>query len=230
MHTVALVQARLGSSRLPMKSLLCLRGVPLIDWITRRVRQARLVDRLVVAIPDTPLDSVLAEHLQRQGVACFCGDEDDVLSRFYHAAQAHNAQRVVRVCADNPLVWGQAIDALLRFYAASGVDYAYNHIPRNNLWPDGLGAEALSFELLQEIYQKATLPAHREHCLSYIWDTADSYRIGTFDPEDPRLRHPECKLDIDTREDYCRLAHLPVHPDMQTEELIALLESGHARA
>lgn len=224
--TVALVQARLGSSRLPMKSLLCLRGVPVIDWVVRRILQSTLVDEVVVAIPDTALDVPLGEHLQRQGVPCFYGDEEDVLSRLYHAARAFEARRVIRVCADNPLVWGEAIDELLRYHARSGVDYAYNHIPRNNRWPDGLGAEALSFELLEDLHHKAVKPAHREHCLSYVWDNAGAYRIGTFDPFDPWLHRPDVRLDMDTREDYCRLARLPIHPDIPPEEVIALMDNA----
>lgn len=226
MKTVALIQARLGSSRLPMKSLLCLRDVPLIDWVLRRVAAAKLVDQVVVAVPDTDLDMVLVEHLERQGAACFCGDENDVLARFYGAAVAHKATQVVRVCADNPLIWGGAIDDLLRFYAQGDVDYAYNHIPRNNRWPDGLGAETLSFALLEELHHKAAKPEHREHCLSYIWDNADKYRIATFDPEKESWRRPELKLDIDTRDDYCRLARMALHPGMTPDEIIAVCDAA----
>lgn len=229
MRTVAVVQARLGSSRLPMKSLLCLRGTPIIDWVTRRVSQSVLADQTVAAIPDAALDAVLAEHLQRQGVPCFRGDEHDVLSRVYHAARAFGADRVVRVCADNPLVCGEAIDELLRFHGAGGVDYAYNHVPKNNLWPDGLGAEVVSLAVLEDLHRKAARPEHREHCFSYIWENAMDYRIGTFDPADPSLRRPELRLDIDTREDYCRLARMDIHPDISAGEIIALAAGAQSK-
>ena len=227
--TVALIQARLGSTRLPMKSLLSLRDLPVMDWILRRVAKASLVDEIVVAVPDTALDTVLAEHVQRRGVRCFKGSENDVLDRFYQAGQWSGATQVVRICADNPLIWGGAIDALLRFYAQGGADYAYNHIPRNNTWPDGLGAETLSFELLAELWEKATRPEHREHCLSYIWDNAQSYRIATFEPEEAWLRRPELKLDMDTREDFCRLAHLPLHVDMGPQEIVRVWDAASAQ-
>ena len=161
MSTVALVQARLGSSRLPLKSLLCLRGTPLIDWVARRVAKSELLDRIVVAIPDTPLDEALAAHVRErlmpldERIAVFCGPENDVLERFRAAGAAFGADRVVRVCADNPLVWGGEIDHLIRFFAETGCDYAYNHIPRNNRYPDGLGAEILSFALLRELAARA---------------------------------------------------------------------------
>lgn len=96
----------------------------------------------MVAVPDTPLDRVLLDHLQRRGVPCVAGSEDDVLARFCLARKA-DAGRVVRVCADNPYLGG-AVDRLVDFYDQGGWDYAYNHIPRNNQWPDGLGADTFA--------------------------------------------------------------------------------------
>ena len=169
---VAIVQARLGSTRLPLKSLLTLRGLPIIDWVTERLARARRLDGLIVAVPDTELDRVLYEHLNRRGVPVMAGPEEDVLARFALAAKQADADLVVRVCADNPCIWGEAVDRLVDFYRKGGCDYAYNHIPRGNLWPDGLGAEILSRELLDELDSRAKLPSQREHCLNYIWDTA----------------------------------------------------------
>ncbi len=141
MRTVALIQARLGSTRLPCKTMLSLHGLPVIDW-------AELIDEVVVATSHRPENDVLEYHLSRQGVAVFRGPEDDVLERFRLAGAAHGAEQVVRICADNPLIWGPAIDDLIRFWraehAAGACDYAYNHIPRGNTYPDGLGAETLS--------------------------------------------------------------------------------------
>ena len=217
---VAIVQARLGSSRLPLKSLLCLRDVPVIDWVTRRLGACARLDSIMVAVPDTPLDAVLLEHLRRRGVPCMAGPEDDVLARFCQAAQLADADLVVRVCADNPLIWSGAVDRLVDFYRQGHWDYAYNHIPRNNLWPDGLGAEILSRELLEDMGRKATQPSQREHCLNYIWDNAASFKIGTFDPEEDWLRRPELKLDMDRPDDFCRLALKPIHPDMDARDIV----------
>ncbi len=220
MKTAAFVQARLGSSRLPLKSLINLHGQPIVDWVRQRIGQARLIDEIVFAIPDTPLDTVLRDHLRKQEATVFCGPENDVLERFYLAAEKHKPDLVVRVCADNPLVSGQALDELVEFYLKSGADYVYNHIPRNNLWPDGLGAEILSFDLLRHLRETAKEPHQREHCLSYIWDNKEEFKIATFDPADPRLHRPDLKLDIDTVEDYYRLARLPLRQDMTALEVV----------
>lgn len=224
MKTVALIQARLGSTRLPCKMMLSLHGLPVIDWVVRRVARARHIDKIVVATSHKPENDVLEYHLTRQGVAVFRGPEDDVLERFRLAGAVYGAQQVVRICADNPLIWGEELDALIDFWRAEKCDYAYNHIPRGNLYPDGLGAETLSYALLEEIAAKATDPAHREHCLSYIWANPDTYSIRTFDPADPALHRPELKLDMDTVEDYRKLALMDIYPDISPAELVARLD------
>lgn len=221
---VAIVQARLGSSRLPLKSLLCLRGLPIVDWVWQRLKRSRELDDVVFAIPDTPLDMVLAEHLERNGMAFVRGDEDDVLERFQVAASFSGADHVVRVCADNPFISPEAVDSLIRFFKENNPDYAYNHIPRDNLWPDGLGAEMVSRELLEYMGRKACAPSQREHCFNYIWDNPDKWRIATFDPKERWLQRPDLKLDIDSADDFRRLARLPVRPDMELEALIRACE------
>lgn len=221
MYTVALIQARMGSTRLPCKMMLHLAGYPIIDWVVRRVAKASLVHKVVVATSVNPENDILERHLEGQGVAVFRGPENDVLERFRLAGKEYGASHIVRVCADNPLIWGGAIDELIRFYTRTGCDYAYNHIPRNNMWPDGLGAEMLSYPLLERIAAEATLPAHREHCLSYIWDNPGCFCIRTFDPENPSLRRPYIKLDVDTADDYRKLALLPLSIDSAPQDILA---------
>lgn len=217
---VAIIQARLGSTRLPLKSLLCLDGLPIIDWVTRRVAKSRLIDEIIVAVPDTDLDRALLGHLGREGINCMAGPENDVLRRFTLAARQTGADLVVRICADNPLVWGKAIDRLIEFYRASHCDYAWNHIPRDNMWPDGLGAEIVSAELLERIDGRATLPSQREHCFNYIWDNAQDFAMATFDPHEPELQRPDVRLDIDCAQDFCKLACLDISPEMDGPAII----------
>lgn len=228
MRTVIVIQARLGSSRLPCKTLLNLHGLPVIDWVVDRCARSELADALVVALPDTRRDMVLARHLEERGIAVWRGSEQDVLARMHDAAKAHGAEAVVRVCADNPLIWGGEIDNLIRFYqresASGNCDYAYNHIPKNNLYPDGLGAEITSFELFAKMHHEATLPAHREHCMNYIVENPQQFIIRTFDPLNPRLHRPELKLDMDTADDFINLSLLDIRPDITPEALVQLFD------
>lgn len=218
---VAVIQARMGSSRLPNKMMLWLHGLPVVEWVWRRVAMARQVDRVIFAIPDTPADDVLAEHLLRIGAAMFRGSETDVLGRMTQVARSEGAQTVIRVCADNPLICGSEIDRLIDFYKGGVYDYAYNHIPRGNNYPDGLGAEIASMDLLENLNVQATLPGQREHVFNYIWDHQSQFHIGTCDPLDDVLAHPELKLDLDTAADYMALLKLGIRPEMSAREVVS---------
>ena len=217
---VAIIQARLGSSRLPLKSLLCLGNMPIIDWLTHRVGKAAQVDETIVAIPDTPLDKILLDHLKDRGIRYFSGSENDVLGRMCSAAREAEATTVLRICADNPLIDHEAIDLLIEHFRNNHPDYAYNHIPHGNLWPDGLGAEILARETLEQINQKAQKAEQREHCLNYIHDHSEDFNIHTFDPPQKELRRPEIKLDLDCVEDYQRICAIKPHKDMKAAEIV----------
>jgi spore coat polysaccharide biosynthesis protein SpsF len=198
----------MGSTRLPNKMLLHLHGYPIIEWVIRRVRHSKNLDDIVVAIPDTRKDDILNQYLiEKLNVNVYRGSEDDVLDRFNGAAQLLNATHVVRVCADNPLVNGIVIDELIRFYFKNSCDYAYNQGDNGNTntYPDGLGAEIVSFELLKWLEANTTEKKHREHCLSYISDNPDQFIRKTFNPSDQRIARPRLKLDLDTYDDYMKL-------------------------
>ncbi len=222
MRTVAVVQARMGSTRLPCKSLLCLGEKPLIDWVADRAKKSLLLDDVVVACPDTELDDVLCDHLARRHIPFIRGPEQDVLARFVLAAEQYRADQVVRICADNPFVWWEAVDRLIRFHAGNGADYSYNHVPKDNLWPDGLGAEIVAMDLLRRLAYEAHRPQQREHCLNYIWDNREKFRTATFDPAEEWLQRPDIRLDIDTAQDFCRMSRLAVSSDISARELVEL--------
>ncbi len=210
----------MGSSRLPNKMMLSLHGLPVIEWVYRRVRFARQIDRIVFAIPETDSDQLLADYLFQLGVEVIRGSETDVLGRMTEAARSAGAKTVIRICADNPLVCGSEIDHLVDFYRSGDYDYAYNHIPRGNTYPDGLGAEIVSMDLFESLSQKAILPAHREHVFNYIWDNRDQFSVGTFDPPDSLLAHPELKLDLDTIDDYAALLKLNISSEMSARDVV----------
>ncbi len=222
-NVVAIVQARTGSIRLPNKTMRILHGIPIIEWVYRRMKQLKHTDRLIFAIPESSRDDELAAFLNKLGAHVYRGSELDVLDRFYNAALKYNADLVVRICADSPLVSASEVDRLICFYQKSNCDYAYNHIPRCNNYPDGLGAEITSFEILKTIHQETIKKMHREHIFDSIWDQKDRFLIATFDPEDQRLFHPELKLDVDTLEDLDRLEGQKINIDMAPHEIIAAL-------
>ena len=216
---VAIIQARMGASRLPNKMLLHLHGYPIVEWVYRRVSQAKRIDRILFAIPDTAEDDLLAWYLESKGSGVFPGSEIDLVGRYYHAAKSVNAAQVVRVCADNPLISATEIDRLIDFFQHGQCDYVYNHIPRDISWPDGLGAEICNMALLEEIHAKAIKSEHREHLFNYVWDHANRFNISTFEPP-KELAHPELKLDVDTIVDYRRLLQAPYRIEMSAQEIV----------
>lgn len=222
MKVVAIIQARVGSTRLPCKMMLSLHSKPIIEWVIKRVQKSKLIDEIVVAIPASSENDVLEQHIKTLNVDVFRGSEDNVLNRFYEAVKNKNATHIVRICADNPLIDGTEIDNLIEFYNNNPCDYAYNHIPRNNKYPDGLGAEIISFELLKTLNDVVQSQAHKEHCLSYINDNKDKFVIKTFDPLDERLHHPELKFDVDIFDDYYNLVMKDINIDTSSVELIKI--------
>jgi len=221
--TIAIIQARMGSTRLPNKMLLSLHGKPIIEWVVKRVQKSKLLDAIVVAIPDTKKDEILENYLKNSGIDVFKGSEENVLNRFYESVKEKQPKNIVRICADNPLICPNEIDNLISFYKNNSCDYAYNHIPKNNLYPDGLGAEMISFELLEWLDKNVTDTKHREHCLSYITDNSDKFVIKTFNPI-PELQYPNVKLDVDTFEDFAKLSQKKFDIDTEATELIKLFK------
>jgi len=192
----------MGSKRLPGKMLMCLNNLPIIDWVYKRAKKSKLANEVIVAIPISSSDDALDAHLKTIGAKIYRGSEDDVLARFYLCAKQNDASHIVRVCADNPFIDPQEIDNLINFYLNNDFDYVYNHIPRNNKYPDGFGAEMISVLVLEKMYLMANKPSQREHLLNYIWDNKNSFSISTFNPENELINHPELRFDIDTIEDY----------------------------
>ena len=219
MKNVAIIQARMGSLRLPNKMLLNFHGHPIIKWVFHRVLKAKKIDQVVFAIPDKKKDDELFFYLKSINASIYRGNENDVVERYYYAAELFKANRVIRICADNPFICGSEIDRLVNYFDQNTCDYAYNHIPKNNLYPDGLGAEICSIELLKEIYLNSKSKLHREHVFNFIWDNLDKYIVKTFNPP-KALAFPEIKLDIDTLQNFTALSKKNFKINMTAEEIL----------
>lgn len=198
---VALIQARMGSSRFPGKMLAELGGAPVLEWVVRRATKARLVNQVVLATTDHERDDALVKLAQKLGINVFRGSELDVLGRFAVAAELYGADVIVRICADNPFIDPDEIDRLLIDFTNNSCDYSCNHQQRlGNRYADGFGAEVLSNSLLQEMSRFATELIHREHATLYLWDHAKKYRIRVVDAP-LELAYPELRFDVDTMHD-----------------------------
>ncbi|MFM9093983.1 MAG: cytidylyltransferase domain-containing protein [Acidimicrobiaceae bacterium] len=204
-RVVAVVQARMGSSRFPGKMLAKLGDQELLSWVLSRVCAAKELDQVVLATSTSRDDDQLAELASNFEVLVVRGSQDDVLDRFTQAAKESKADLVVRVCADNPFVAAEEIDRLVVAHKSGSFDYSCNHQQRlDNRYADGFGAEIISTFLLNEISKLTTLTLHREHVTSYVWDNSAKFKIqAVLAPRE--LAFPDIKLDIDTPEDLQKL-------------------------
>jgi len=178
---VALIQARMGSSRFPGKVLEDLVGRPMLWHVVHRVRRATRVDKVVVATTDREVDDPVVHFCEREGVAFFRGDESDVLDRFYQAAKANHADVVVRITADCPLIDGAVIDKVLDRFQRGDCDYECNII--RCTYPDGLDTEVCSFAALERAWHEAKKPSEREHVTPYL--RTDKFRTANVESEIP---------------------------------------------
>ena len=170
MKTLAIVQARMGSTRLPNKVMLPMVGIPMIGCLLQRLKRAETLDHIVLATATGSCNQPLVEYVQSLGIETFQGNEDDVLDRYYQATSLHQPHTVVRITGDCPLMDPELVDRFIRHFEAAsqatGVDYLSNKAPAT--YPDGLDIEVFTFEVLEKAWQEAKTPYEREHVTPFL--------------------------------------------------------------
>lgn len=175
MKVVGIIQARMGSTRLPGKVLEDLGGQSMLSRVVSRLRASQLIDELVVATTDLKKDDVIAEECRRCSTVFFRGEEHDVLARYYYAADLREAEIVVRVTADCPLIDRAVTDSVIRAFLKEKPDYASNTIIRT--YPRGLDTEVFSREALARCWREAAQDYEREHVTPYILERPKEFRL-----------------------------------------------------
>ena len=173
----SIIQARMTSTRLPGKVLMSVMGKSLLEYMLERVRRAWCVESILVATTNNATDDPLVKLAEQFGAQVFRGSEFDVLDRYYRAASTAQAEHIMRLTADCPLIDPEILDQVAEFYFDGGYDYVSNALEPN--LPDGLDAEVFSFSALQAAWAKAELPSHREHVTPYIRKSG-LYRLGSW--------------------------------------------------
>lgn len=166
MKIIALVQARMGSTRLPNKVMKPIGGIPMIELLLARLSRAKELNQIVVATSMDSRNQPLVEHVKKLGYACEQGSENDVLERFVDAACKHQADVVVRITGDCPLVDPELVDEVIRRFKAAGVDYFHNISPPT--YPDGLDIEVCTFKALEQASRETNKPYDHEHVTPYL--------------------------------------------------------------
>jgi len=197
---VAIIQARMSSTRLPGKVLMDIGGKPMLHQVVQRVRHAQSVGQVVVATTHDPSDDPVAEYCRMQGFPLYRGALQDVLDRYYQAARLFSASAIVRITGDCPLMDPRQIDRTVRAFIEAGVDFAANRLPPpwQRTTPIGMDIEVVSFDALARAWREAEAKYEREHVMPYLYDQAGRFRTLLVD-HDPDLGH--LRLTVDTPED-----------------------------
>jgi spore coat polysaccharide biosynthesis protein SpsF len=207
MNVVAIIQARIGSTRLPGKVLMDLLGEPMLARVVARTLRAKMVDEVVVATTTETTDDALAEFCEALGWKCFRGSQDDVLDRYYRAAQFFGAQVVVRITSDCPVIDSEVIDQTVRGYLDVNVDYCANFLPTHT-YPRGLEVEVFSFAALARAWQEDRNPSWREHVTEYILRNPSRFAIAGVGAGRDLSSH---RWTVDTAEDFLFVTRVYEH-------------------
>ncbi|WCN38142.1 glycosyltransferase family protein [Aneurinibacillus uraniidurans] len=201
MKTIIIIQARMGSSRLPGKVLKELGDTIVLDYDVSRCREIQPIHDVIVATSLLSQDDTIEEWCTKNDVAVFRGSEHDVLSRYYECAKLYNPDHVIRVTSDCPFVDYKFANSIVKHMQQNPVDVARieGDLPR------GLAIEMLSFDALEYIHRNGHEPRHREHVTYYAYEYADQF-TSTWISAPVSMRHPQLRITLDTKEDYalCR--------------------------
>ncbi len=207
---VAIIQARMGSSRLPGKVLKDIGGEPMLYRVVTRVRRSQWIGQVIIATTVDVSDDPVADFCLSRGIPCYRGHLQDVLDRYYQAAGLFNAQTVVRLTGDCPLIDPKEIDRTITAYIEAGVDFAANRLPPPwaRTTPIGMDTEVISMEALSRAWREAKAPHEREHVMPYLYDTPGRFNTLLVDHV-PNLGH--LRLTVDTAEDLALIRQIYRH-------------------
>ncbi|QKE72321.1 glycosyltransferase family protein [Arthrobacter citreus] len=225
MKVVAIIQARMGSTRLPGKVLLKVLNKPLLAYQIERVKRAKLIDEIIVATTTNEIDLEIVNFCEFMSISCYRGSEDDVLSRYFEAASLYNADLIVRLTSDCPLIDPTIIDTVINEFILNmhHIDYASNTVQRS--FPIGMDIEVMSFSLLKTINQLQLPESYREHVTPFI------YRSQKYTNRQivQKVNKSHIRLTVDTPEDFKLISTIieeiyPINPFFTLQDLYNLFE------
>jgi len=197
---VAIIQARMCSTRLPGKVLYEVDGVPLLSTMLKRIEKSKLLDQVIVATSKNPADDQVVAFCKQESVECFRGSENDVLLRYYECANKYNANTIVRLTGDCPLIDPIVIDKVIHFYFKNKVDYAANTVPpETSVFPDGSDVEVFSYSALEKAHRQARSLKDREHVTFYFWKYNKNFTTAQLTQNDNWSKY---RFTVDYPEDF----------------------------
>ena len=227
MKTVATIEARMTSTRLPGKVLASAEGLPMLALMVERLRHVAALDAIVIATTVNAADNAVAALARELGVGCWRGSEDDVMARVLDAATDAQADTIVELTGDCPLIDPRIVADVIAAYRSAKVDYAANILTRS--YPIGMDTQVFARSVLADAAARTSDPADREHVSLYIYRHPERYRLLDL-PAPPELTRPELRLTLDTPEDLevIRAVFAALRPhrtDFSLAEMLAFLDA-----
>jgi spore coat polysaccharide biosynthesis protein SpsF len=164
--TTVIIQARTGSTRLPKKVLAKIQNQYLVEHVINRVKSTKNIDQIILATTNKEEDKILLKIAKKNNIIGYAGEVNNVLKRYFKCAEKFNADPIIRITADCPLIDPIIIEKILKFFQRNTFDYVTNTLPPT--FPDGLDVEIFSFDSLKKSYNKAKLKSEKEHVTPYI--------------------------------------------------------------
>lgn len=226
LRVAVIVQARMGSSRLPGKSLIEVRGTPLLFYLVERLKRCRNVHEIVIATTTESQDQVLVDYATSLGVKVVCGDGENVLSRYGLAANSIDCDLIIRVTGDCPLMDPQVIDNMVDAFLLKKdrLDYLSNTLKRT--FPRGLDVEIFTKAALEIALKEAKTMAEKEHVTPYFYQHPEKFRLENYLYENDESRH---RWTVDTKEDFELIKRMldalyPIKPDFNLKDMLDLIK------
>lgn len=226
LHIVAIVQVRMGSTRLAGKALKPVLNKPLLFYLIQRIQKASRINKILIATTENEIDDAVASFCDQYGLECFRGDEDDVLGRFAKAVENQNADAIVRICGDCPLIDHRVIDNIINYYIDHYPLYDYVSNTLERTYPRGMDTEIFSRESLFKAAREATKSSEREHVTPYIYCNKQLFKSASVRQS---IDSSPLRLTVDTQEDFLLISKIieelfPKNEDFSLEDILSLLK------
>lgn len=214
---VAIIQARIGSTRLPRKAMKLIMGKPMLSHQIEQIKKSKEVTQIVVATTNLKKDNTIISFCEKNKINWYAGSEKNVLERFYFASLKYKADIIVRLTSDCPLIDPNIIDKAIRIFVAGNYDYVSNTCPsKGATYTDGMDVEVFDFFSLSTAYLKCKKKSDREHVTHFFWKKKSKFKIFRFDFE---KNYRFYRLTVDYIEDFILIKKIIVYFKMKKKKI-----------
>ena len=225
---VGIIQARMGSTRLPGKIMRDVCGKPMLEMMIERVRRSKTLEKIVIATSTNKEDDIIVEFCNKMNVDFYRGSENDLIARYKGASDMFGVDVVVRLTSDTPIMDSYVIDKVVDVYVKNDYDFVSNCYPMPRTYPDGMNVEVFSAKILDEAFKESKKPSEREHVTFFMWMNTERYKIFRVDYDRDVSMY---RFNLDYPEDYTVLKSIfeglyPKNPMFTMEDAIKWLDEN----